>query len=177
MGVSASASIRVGFEVNLDDFWTSETVADDHLSCPKGHTEGAVAGRHCSECGGKFDHQTREVNTPSHELKQIAVAAGMPAEKVVPTHPLYWAHNEAACFDGLEIHSGDGYDDADTEADTWAMGLTLLNSGDFLHGEKFDNFKSSSQVQDAIRRVTKIRNLLGLEERPVGIYLTGYCSY
>ena len=84
MGVSAHASLRVGFEVTHDDFWETWEHTDDFLSCPEGHTEGAKKGKHCSDCGAKFDFQKRETTGPTENFKKFCESIGAPPASSIP---------------------------------------------------------------------------------------------
>lgn len=175
MSVSASASLLVGFDVTMEDFWTLRAHTDKTLSCPKGHTRGAKAGKHCSECGGKFAYQETEALEPSAELQTLCRGINVTPAKVVPDDAEHsrWTAVDSAHLDGLEILSTDG---PDHDSDSWCMGLHILSTGDLLHGEDYENSVPSSTLEVAIRKVSAIRDKLGLSSRTVKIYLIGSCG-
>ena len=173
MGVSAHASLRVGFEVTHDDFWETWEHTDDFLSCPEGHTEGAKKGKHCSDCGAKFDFQKRETTGPTENFKKFCESIGAPPASSIPPDEDEWTEGGV---DGLDVFCSDGYSDADTEETSWALGLHIARTGDILHMEGGDAVPFDKALA-AVKKVETVRNSLGLQDRPVHVFLLGSCSY
>jgi len=174
MGASAHASVHVGFEIGHDDFWQTWEVTDDHLSCPAGHTRGARRGKHCSECGGKFDHQTRETVEPTGKFAAFCEARKIRPADAVAADPEAWGEGDELA--GLAVFCCDGYSDADTPEESHALGVRLAATGDILHMEGGDAVPAD-KVASAVATVAAVRDELGLGERPVRVYLLASCSY
>ena len=180
MGVSATASVIIGFEIHHDDFWEEWTETDDHLSCPKGHTANAKKGKHCSDCGGVFDHQTRDTTTPTENFAKFCKARKLKPQDTWDRDSGVGYDDQADrnAFDGLEVLVADGYHDSEMcgEPELLILGSELLGNGDILEGGSGGTDELDEKaLKGHFDKCRKFANALGID-RPVKLYLTTSCG-
>lgn len=183
MGCSAYSSIIVGFEVDHSDFWTEGTTTDSHLSCPDGHTKGAKKGKHCSECGGKFDYQTDDTLTITDNFKKYIGdddPEGKAGEAWNSDSEAHYEEQAGNAFDGLEYMCADHYTDSETNSETYVLGLKVIDSGSILEGGSYGasqtNTLNEDEIKDLFEKCRKVANGLGID-RPVQLFLVAHCSF
>ena len=183
MGVSASASVFVGFEVAHSDFWSTTTTTSKQPECPNGHP--GPDGKFCQDCGKKIQIQKVTKPVPTSRFKAFVDAYNKTAtykpdyEEVFSPDPDM--HPEEAvdrsAFRGLDYECVDAIDGGDHDKEHLAFGKKLLGVSDICgRSSGSDNSVGIDEIQKLVAEVVKVRDALGVD-RPVKIYLTAYCSY
>jgi hypothetical protein len=179
MGVSSSASLFIGFLVTYDDFWSSTTQTSKQPECPEGHP--GVAGKFCSDCGGKIEIQKKTVYVPTSKFQAYCDAQNEIADDMWDPEPenqryLEEVYNHSG-FGGLELKCVDGVDGSENEADFVAFGHTVQAvRGICGGGGGKPNELTLEEINQHGAEIGKVRDALGLD-RPVKMFLCGYCSY
>lgn len=182
MGVSASASVFIGFLVNHDDFWSETTQVSKQPECPKGHP--GVDGKFCQDCGGRITTQKRTVKVPTSRFKAFVdeynkTATSKPSYEEVwdpdPQHPE--EQYDPDPFGGLELECVDAKDHSEHDEENLALGESIL-SVHKICGGPIDGINAITldEIKTKMIEVEKVRNALGID-RPVQVFLTSYCSY
>lgn len=177
MGVSASASVFVGFLVTRDDFWTETTTKSSQPECSNGHP--GPAGKFCQECGGKIGIQTRKFLEPTPNFKAFCDARKLvPEETWAPNDDLYFDEIlDRSAFEGLDLECVDAIDGSDHEKQYVALGVSALGVSDICSvGGGDPRALGVDEIQALFKQAGDIRDALKLD-RPVKLFLTAYCSY
>jgi len=182
MGVSASASVFIGFIVDHSDFWSETTQTSKQPECPKGHP--GVDGKFCQDCGGKIAIQKRTVNLPTSRFKAFVDEYNKTATYKLSYEEVWdpnLQHPDEQCdtspFGGLELECVDAKDHSENDNQSLAFGETILSVHNICGGS-IDGINAITldEIKAKMIEVEKLRNVLGID-RPVQVFLTSYCSY
>ena len=185
MGASGSATVVIGFEVHHSDFWEQKAWKDDFVSCPNGH-KGGDPGKFCSDCGGKIEYQNDKKWVPTENFRAYCEAmreAGSTwVEPECTWDPNPDCHHDERVsrtdFDGLNLLCADPYQDAERDGDVLVLGVEPKEVEDICSGGRGrEQVLGLVELTDTFSQCTRLARKLGLADRPVKLYLCGYCSF
>ena len=178
MGLDVSCNTRLGFPVQKADFVT-EMKADFRV-CDNGHRAPDGRAKFCSECGAPFrDASLRE---PTARLVRYANKVGRePVDLWDEWWPEdYWCppepdNGELGFHDvrALQCSEDDG-----SEEPILIFGVSLKATKSHRRADRGDVAGISlDELNSALHSVQAMAKLMGLEDRPIGLYTCAYASY
>jgi hypothetical protein len=160
MGVSASCSLFIGFDVHFSDLYLKSR--DQAATCEKGHPRPDIESKFCSKDGSKFSFKDTTGPTP------LLLAIFQRYEWKLPKEDCDW---EDEVQNYIEADAGPLFRIQDYSNLIFGVKIKRIGS--------YDNYKASShemvKLQDEAVKLRQLRDELGFPgDRPIEISMSLY---
>jgi hypothetical protein len=170
MGMDAYARTTVGFLLQPSELWTEVTEGVE--KCPEGHVRPDAKAKFCAQCGGKFSLPTKRVATDAYKRFCKEYGHGNAKETAEALRETYDG-NDLGFHNVRQLSSSEDR----WESNTMVLGFRLSGTGSSRGWGGSETVSVNiEEINEAVVKLAKYREILGVSDREIRVYTSLYVS-